>query len=422
MDSMVSKLAASRPSEIPQLAQQLIQHGNLVLESNVSEDRRRLARRLTEVNAEEMHQQVHLPFGCPKNRCLRDAFSRGAVSGECARAMTQLEHVNQLEIELEEQQNLFIEMVWIYVSLLIVLLILLARRYRGAKGNRRLKVRIMQTIYSNPAIKAQVEREMGESIGNVPPLPTHVLRMMSAGGKTLKNKMFCVRRVQLIFFVFLMCLVFVAPFWVLPICIFVSAVRVVLLCFAPTPLRECSCCCCGTSTDDVKNGLKTPCCSCCNGTGVCAVGCASCCGTSGCCGTGCCEGGSCNCCAAQTKRSSHKLGDCSCCCCGATPEAAKNGSLTVEQANCCCCCGTGEPRGMVNGCCCCCGLSPRDAKNGTITEDQACCCCCGGTGLPRCANNSCCAPKRKPTTKGRGQKHQFTADEGIYHGIPLQVV
>merc|ERR1712137_270394 len=100
-----------------------------------------------------------------------------------------------------------------------------------------------------------------------------------------------------------MLLVFVDPFWVLPLCILVAIIRIGLVCFANTPVRECSCCCCGTSTEDVKNGLQTPCCDCCKGTGVCAVGCASCCGTSGCCGDGgCCDGGNCNCCSSSKKK------------------------------------------------------------------------------------------------------------------------
>jgi hypothetical protein len=56
---------------------------------------------------------------------------------------------------------------------------------------------------------------------------------------------------------------------------------------------------------------------------------------------------------------------------------------------------------------------------GTLTEAQACCCCCSGTGC--CSGDSCsCCGDAAP--KGRGQKHVFKAKEGIYEGVPIQVV
>jgi hypothetical protein len=415
MDSVVIRLAESKPQEIPQLTEQIAHYGQHILQQPQLAERHHLARRLTEVNANDIQNQVHLPFGCSKNRCLREIFAtKASLSEECLVAMTQLDAVNKLEIHLEQQQDLFAGMVWVYIGLISMLLILLARRYRGAKVNRRLRIRILQTIYSNPVLKAQVERELGESLGNVPPLPTHVLRMMSAGGTQLKSKIFCLRRVRLIFFVFLLALVFVAPFWVLPICIMVAAVRVGLVCCGRKPLRECTCCCCGVSTEDVKNGLVSAaqaCCDCCKGTGVCSPACASCCGKDGCCDGGCCD-------------KKVILKDC-CCCCGAMA-ADFDGILT----DCCCCGGTGVPRGMVDGCCCCCGASAEDASTGNITKEQAGCCCCNGTGIPRCASNrsaSCnsggdCCALNKPSEVGRGRKHQFPASEGVYYGLPLQVV
>ena len=290
---------------------------------------------------------------------------------------------------------------WIYLGLLCLLLILVARRYRGNRGQRRLKLRIFQAIYSNPTLKAMLEKELGESVGSVPPVSSHVLRFMSEGGRSLRRKIACARRVQMAFFAFLLVLVFVAPFWVLPICIVLSAVRVALLCCASAPVRECTCCCCGASTEHAANGTLTQeqaCCGCCKGTGVCAPGCADCCGPSGCC---CCEDGKCSgdccdgngagCCVDNQVVVSKCCGCCSCC--GATADAAKNGTLTEAQLACCCCCGT--------GCC-------------TSSTETGCCCCC-------CCDGS--SSSTKPTVvKGRGQKHIFQPSFGVYQGIPVQVV
>jgi hypothetical protein len=106
VDAFVSKMAQEQPEEIPLLAQQLVQHGHQVLEQNdLTDERHHLARRLTEVKPDQMHHLVHLPFGCPMNRCLISASQEARVSEPCMVAMHKLEQVNEMEIQLEEQQE-----------------------------------------------------------------------------------------------------------------------------------------------------------------------------------------------------------------------------------------------------------------------------------------------------------------------------
>jgi hypothetical protein len=437
VDAFVSKMAQEQPEEIPQLAQRLVEHGQQVLEQDdVTEERRHLARRLTQVNPDQIYHGVHLPFGCPRNRCLIAASQEGRVSQSCMAVMNQLQQVNEFEIQLEQQQAVFLGMMWIYVLLLVMLLVLMGRRYAQNKANRHLKFRILKAVYANPSIKAQLEQDLDESIGNVPPVSAHVLRLMSAGGMALRRQMECARRVQLVFFFFLVNLIIFSPFWVLPICIVVSAIRVALLCCAPSPVRECTCCCCGVSTEDVTNGNVTEaqaCCNCCVGTGVCSPACAACCGGDGCC----CGGEDCSCCNAAAPKTSGDydlmLHSEPCCsftkpagnggidlivhsepCRGFTKPKTANGiDLIVHSEPC-----RGFTKPKTAGCCCCCGASPEQVATGTLTEAQACCCCCSGTGCCSGASCSCC----NAAPKGRGQKHVFQAKEGIYQGVPIQVV
>jgi hypothetical protein len=379
VDAFVSKMAQERPEEIPLLAQQLVEHGHQVLEEeDASEERRHLARRLTEVKPDQMYHSVHLPFGCSKNRCLIAASRDGRVSEPCFATINELQQVNIMEIQFEEQQGAFLGMMWIYVCLMVLLMTLISRRYTQNKSNRRLNLRILKAVYANPSIKAQLEEDLGESVGNVPPVSAHVLQLMTAGGMAFRRQLECARRVQVVFSILLFNLIIFAPFWVLPLCIVVSAMRVAFFCCASFPVRECTCCCCGVSTEDVANGVVTDaqaCCNCCVGTGVCSPACASCCGKDGCC-----------------------CGSEDCCCCKA-PELK-----TVNS------CGTG----------CCCGASPEQVATGTLTDAQACCCCCSGTGC--CSGDSCCCGDAALKGRGQGQKHVFQAKEGVYEGVPIQVV
>jgi hypothetical protein len=424
IDTAAAKLAAEKePEEIPALAHQLQSYGEKMMQMHQEDSLQHLmGRRLTEMDATTIQHHVRLPFGCAKNRCLRDALVQNKVSDECARSMQQLEMTYELEEELELRQEVFVGMMWVYICALCILLVLLARKYRSTRVERRLRTRILQAVYSDPTLKRQIEKELGESVGSVPPLPYHVLKLMGTGGKDLKRHLLCMKRTHMVFFSLLLSLVFVAPFWVLPICIYMSMLRIVQLCLFPVRPSECECCCCGASTTDAASGNLTElqeCCNCCKGTGVCAPSCASCCGPDSCCCCGCCDG-SC-CCNKSTKANGRD--DCTCCCCGATAEQARAGTLTDAQVCCKCCKGTGtcDPSCASccggGGCCCCCGASEKSAKEGTLTQAQACCCCCNGTGC--CNGCSCCGASTK---KGRGQKHVFASNHVVYEGVPLQVV
>ena len=387
VDSMTAKLAADKtPEEIPDLVHTLRSHGKQLLTLHEADTMgHRMARRLSEVDANTLQHHARLPFGCPKNKCLREAVVAGKVSQECATSIRQYETTYILEEQLEHRQDVFVGMMWVYIIVLSALLILLARNYRNHHGQQRLRTKILRAIYSNPVLKEKLEHELGESVGSAPPLPAHVLRLMSAGGRDLRRQLQCLKRVHTVFFVALLTLVFVAPFWVLPICIIISVVRVVLLCFMNNePVDgECECCCCGANTTDAANGnltVEQECCGCCKGTGVCAVGCKDCCGPDGCCCCGCCDT------------------DCSCC----------DGGV----------CKITDKEEVEGCCCCCCGASEEDAKNGTLTDAQACCSCCSGSG---CCGSSCCCCSTSEV-KGRGQKHVVPAQTRIYEGVPLQVV
>jgi hypothetical protein len=92
IDSMAAKLAAEKePEEIPQLALELQAYGAEMMQ-NHEEDSvgHRMARRLTEMDAKTIQNNVRLPFGCPKNRCLKESMTQNKVSEECAHSIRQL--------------------------------------------------------------------------------------------------------------------------------------------------------------------------------------------------------------------------------------------------------------------------------------------------------------------------------------------
>ena len=416
VDAAVSRLAADKePEEIPQLAHQLQKYGEGLLHdtdaaASNNGERHHMARRLMEMNTKTIQNHVSLPFGCARNRCLREAYESHRVSRECAHSMHVLEKTFVLENELDRRQGVFLGMMWLYICALALLMVLVARNYRARRGRRRLKQKILLAVYSNPAIRKQVEDELGESVGDVPPLSYHVMRLITAGGQDLKRRLRCVRRVHALFLTFLMLLVFAAPFWVLPICIMVTLVRVAQLCCVNNDLEaeDCSCCCCAASPGMARAGLLTAeqeCCNCCRGTGICSPKCASCCGSAGCCScccSSCCAG---KCCCAPTNKVNVK-DDCTCCCCGATTSMAKAGLLTDEQACCGCCKGTGK---CSDACAACCG-------------GGGSCCCGGGSGCCCGCCCSCCSSGDCCQKKGRGKKHVVSARKVVYEGVPLQVV
>jgi hypothetical protein len=120
IDTAAAKLAAEKePEEIPALAYQLQNYGEKMMQMHEEDSLHHLmGRRLTEMDATTIQHHVRLPFGCPKNRCLRDAMVQNKVSDECARSMHQLETTYELEEELELRQEDFVGMVGLYLCIM----------------------------------------------------------------------------------------------------------------------------------------------------------------------------------------------------------------------------------------------------------------------------------------------------------------
>jgi len=415
LDSMVSKLVQHsncdqmkqqmqmQPEETQDITHHIRLKGQKVLgQENVPEDRLRLARRLTEVTPEEVmkmqHHHDHPPRHhghhydddegrhiCPKkHKCLMNALEQKLLQPDCAVSLTRMENVHRMEIIRMEETETYMAMFQLYCVLFFALFsMIIIRRMKNGKVLFLMRLRILQAVYSNPEIKAKVEDEVGVPLGNVPPLPTPVLRLLSADGRRYfsgkRERFFRLLTVMFILLTLDACEI-LPPRWPLfmmgSCCVFL-VFKMVRLCFSKPEVRECDCCCCGGSTSDVQNGTVSDaqaCCSCCKGSGICSVKCRTCCGTSGNDkdGGGCC-GGSCGC-----SKDNNCDGDCGCC----TGDSKSTAACILKQPlllvvdDCCCCC--------------CCDGSTLDVLNGTVSEAQACCTCCKGTGkcAPKCS--TCC--------------------------------
>jgi hypothetical protein len=396
LDSMVKNLV-QRSSEKPEVVtQKIVEHANDLLKTEQDGDRVRLARRLTELSPGMFRgPPLPLPFGCPRNRCLMAAYEQGVTSQPCSDALKAAEGVRNVvvmreSIKVERDSKVFLTFTMLYGVLAFVTLAVLSKHlkkmHRRIEYQVNLKKSILQAVYSNPAIKAKVEASMGKGIGYVPPLPPHVLAKM--GGHEFPHRgFFCLKIIKAATFAAVLTLVFVNPVLAMPVlCIFVFA-RFIHLAFCPPQIPDpmCSCCCCGLSTDDVKNGnvsAEQACCTCCNAMGVCAPGCSDCCGLEPDGACDCCSDG-CNCCNPPPV----------CCCCGASPQMK---TLTAEQSKCSCCKGTGL---CADGCKSCCG------------DETGCDCCTGGCDC--CKGDNSASACTKPLLR---------ADQGIYQGIPIQIV
>eukprot|EP00545_Synedropsis_sp_CCMP1620_P000407 CAMPEP_0119015212 /NCGR_PEP_ID=MMETSP1176-20130426/10617_1 /TAXON_ID=265551 /ORGANISM="Synedropsis recta cf, Strain CCMP1620" /LENGTH=555 /DNA_ID=CAMNT_0006968485 /DNA_START=29 /DNA_END=1696 /DNA_ORIENTATION=- len=403
LDSMIHTLM-ERSAEKPEVvAQHVVEHGNKLLQSEVlDEDRVRMARRLTEMSPDKFQgPRLPLPFGCQRNHCLMRAFEEGAVSPPCGQALQNAETTQRVVVQrraskIERESEAFVHFTILYIFLAILTIVALRkhlhRMTRRVRAHLHLKRSILQAVYSNPAIKAKVEDEVGRSIGSVPPLPPHVLAQMG-GPQFPHSGFFALKLLKLITFATILTLIFVTPFLAMPLLCVLMMVRFLHLSFFPpqAPHMACSCCCCGLSTDDVQSGnvtSKQACCTCCNGMGVCAPACADCCGLDPDGACDCCSDG-CDCCNPPSK----------CCCCSATPDTM---ILTDVQANCSCCKGSGV---CAEGCKSCCG----DETGCDCCTDG--CDCCSGDSAPVdcCKADDTCKPVRR-------------ANSGVYQGIPIQIV
>lgn len=171
LDSMVSRLMQQSDCHKKQLmieageepvhdvAHHIRLKGQQVLEQeDVPEDRRRLARRLTEVTPEEMmaghwhqhdhhhghphHDHHHI---CPrKHKCLMQARDQNKLIPECAGALTRLEQVQDIERQQRHEMELYMTFFWFYCMLFFALFtMILMRKFKSGKGLFLLRLRIL---------------------------------------------------------------------------------------------------------------------------------------------------------------------------------------------------------------------------------------------------------------------------------------
>eukprot|EP00934_Nitzschia_sp_Nitz4_P007935 Nitzschia sp. Nitz4//scaffold210_size37948//31086//34670//NITZ4_007695-RA/size37948-processed-gene-0.51-mRNA-1//-1//CDS//3329541945//7925//frame0 len=392
VDSVASKVAEHhQQEELPQLALDLQAFGRQAMD-NFQENTlpHVVARRLTELDATQIKRPpVMLPFGPQRNDCLRSALTRNLVSSPCVKSMQALE-LAQSSPWLHGPphhhhgcpHHHMVFMVFVLPTIVAILLKMYFHKAMGAKG--RMHRRLVAVVYKTPSLRAQVEQELGQPLGE----PMGCCQYFS---QQWKKESFCTKLLVV------SGLFFVVSAWIVPFAVVAScaiARRIV-----KGKSGCCCCCCCGATPKAARNGNLTAeqeCCCCCKGTGISCEACVS-----GC-GAGCC-------CSATTSNVSD---DCTCCCCGATSSAALAGTLTVEQECCNCCKGTGTCSDACADCCaggcscdgkdccccadadcicCCCGATSSAARAGTLTVEQECCNCCKGTGTCSDACAACCA-------------------------------
>jgi hypothetical protein len=346
--------ANTHPDDVKEVTDRLVKHGNnMLMQEGVTADKRRMARRLTEVSPQDLHEhrRAFLPFGCPqRNRCLQEVYDHHAVSPACGSAMARLEYVRTTQYahrveQLQEEGSTLFQLTVLYVFAVATMLVLYSRRRSDMKATRRLKLRVLKAIYSTPELKAAVEKELGESLGHVPPLGMRTLMRFGLHGQEFRQWIKVARMVRLTLISAMTVLFLVAPLYFLPACVGLSAWFFWCVVFGQKRVRMCACCCCGATTEDVKEGTLTEeqmCCGCCKGTGVCSAACADCCGgggddapgtseDSGCSCCDCCNGGTCccDCCASCSAGSC--CGNCSCCSASSKKKAASDRNIVIYE-------------------------------------------------------------------------------------------
>jgi len=167
------------------LAKGVAAHGNYILQQPfVDEGRRRLAHRLIDAQPSEFNSNVHfLPtiFGKDVDSCLGKRFhSKTLLSDQCAASLSTLtknaptktaqtrnalEKTELKEIELSEDFFTF-SLIFILIGLNFFLIIFLVRKYQL----KRLRRSILNAVYSNPSIKAQVASEIDQDMDDSPPI------------------------------------------------------------------------------------------------------------------------------------------------------------------------------------------------------------------------------------------------------------
>ena len=426
---MLSEIAGKTPVEkVSDTAQRIANHGSILLETQPEDETHaRVARRLSEVTPEDLQerQQALMPFSSTQTECLRAAYTEARLSLACGRAIYRLDQIRDKQYRAEWQFRqdravVMVNLLCLYALVIATGMVIYWRRRKDIRAKRRLTRQIFQAIYSKPDLKHAVEREMGRSAGNVPPLHGSELWRMGLLGRELKGVFKTCRLLRLSFVTIVTICFVLAPLTTLPVVVGYAAAVFWCAAFSPKPVEICACCCCAATTEDVKNGTLTQeqaCCGCCNGTGVCSAQCASCCGPSkkkknqgtqgGCCdGCCCCSGGNgnvkgccddgCSCCSGSKVEGGGCCDDCCCCC-----SANKGVKSTEGCCDGCCCCSAKNGVKSTDGCCddcCCC-----NANKGAKSTDGCCdgCCCCSGTKMEGgdCCDGCCCCAMKKEGDK-----------------------
>lgn len=396
VEHVLTQIAGQTPPEkVPDTAQRIAEHGSLLLEQGETQDdtHARVARRLSEVTPEDLHQRQRalLPFTAAQTECLRAQYSRAHLSIPCGRALFRLDKLRDTQYRTNVQFQhdraaVFVNLLCLYALVLATGLVIYLRRREDIRAKRRLTRKIFQAIYSTPHLKHAVEKEMGESAGHLPPLSTGTLWRMGLIGQQLRGALEACRWMRIAFVTVVSICFVMAPLTTLPVVVIYAATVFWCAVFAPKPTEICACCCCQATTESARNGTLTAeqeCCACCQGTGVCSAKCASCCQ----------DGGGCGCCS-EDKETAGGCCDCDGCCCCSSDE--KINKLEGCCDGCCCCC-SGDKNDKVEGCC------------GTCCQGAGCgsCCCCSGAC---CCCAACC--------KNESQKPQMV----VYEGIPVAIV
>jgi len=221
-DSTASQLASqTEPEHIPALAEQLNDYGkHLMASSKEGKPDHHIGRRLTEMDATTLGPHVRLPFGCHKNACLMNALP--LVSPECDRSLKELQSISALEYQMEEtreEQSLYM---LLHFSLFLIFMALVIKKARKDLRLTRMGQQILESIYANPKLKQQVEREMGQSVGNQAPIP--------GSGKDCKEHADGFRRIRLYFSAALFYTFLFSPNMIVPVCVMAMFAHVIHMC------------------------------------------------------------------------------------------------------------------------------------------------------------------------------------------------
>jgi len=171
-DSAASQLASqTEPEHIPALAEKLNMYGERLMASSAEgKPDHHIGRRLTEVaNPASLGPHVRLPFGCHKNACLMNSLPR--VSTKCDLAIKELQSISKLEYQQEEKLANRGFYMLVDLAILVVFSVLLFKKASKDLHHTKVGQKILEAIYANPKLKRQVEREMGQSVGNEAPVP-----------------------------------------------------------------------------------------------------------------------------------------------------------------------------------------------------------------------------------------------------------